>query len=285
MSAPVVPVTVQVPADAAAPVVADLTVHAIRAAHIWRRDVDRLPVDDWNAPGIYVLLAAGEHPDTYVGKAVGLRSRLLQHRSSPPVDWRRAVAIKRDTSHGFNSSEIGYLEGRVASELRAIPGLTVVEGHQTKDETLPPHLLLALDEIVPSVLAALRLVGVDVFKPAEQDEDDDSPAPGGKRSHAVKAGTVADLLASGLLSAGAELFLSQGGTTARGSVNAAGQILVDGVAHSSPSRAAATALGLRSSNGWTTWHVGDLSGPTLDHLRAQLPALPTDDRRRVELKS
>src|SRR5579875_1984109 len=39
MSARVVPVNVQVPADAAAPVVADLTVHVIRAAHAWRRDV------------------------------------------------------------------------------------------------------------------------------------------------------------------------------------------------------------------------------------------------------
>lgn len=270
MSALVVPVNVQVPADAAAPVVADLTVHAIRVAHIWRRDIERLPVDDWSVPGVYVLLAAGERPETYVGKAVELRGRLLQHRIKPRIDWQRAVAIKRDTSHGFNSAEIGYLEGRVASELRAIPGLTVVEGHQTRDETLPPHLLLALDELVPSVLAALRLVGVDLFKPPEEDEDDEPPALGVKRAHVVKAGTIADLLAAGLLAAGAELHLSQGGTTARGSVTATGQILVDGVAYGSPSRAAATALGLTSSNGWTTWHVGDVNGATLDHLRAQL---------------
>jgi hypothetical protein len=269
MSAPVVPVNVQVPADAAAPVVADLTVHAIRVAHIWRRDIERLPVDDWSVPGVYVLLAAGERPETYVGKAVELRGRLLQHRVKPRIDWQRAVAIKRDTSHGFNSAEIGYLEGRVASELRAIPGLTVVEGNQTRDETLPPHLLLALDELVPSILAALRLVGVDLFKP-EEDGDDVPPVLGVKRAHVVKAGTVADLLAAGLLAAGAELHLSQGGTTARGSVTATGEILIDGVAYGSPSRAAASALGLQSSNRWTTWRVGDLSGPTLDHLRAQL---------------
>lgn len=161
-------------------------------------------------------------------------------------------------------------QSRVASELRAIPGLTVVEGHQTRDETLPPHLLLALDELVPSILAALRLVGVDLFKPPEEDGDDVPPVLGINRAHVVKAGTVADLLAAGLLAAGAELHLSQGGTTARGSVTATGEILIDGVAYGSPSRAAATALGLQSSNGWTTWRVGDLSGPTLDHLRAQL---------------
>jgi len=270
MSAPVVPVNVQVPSDPTAPIVADLTVHAIRVAHIWRRDVERLPVDDWNVPGIYVLLAASETPQAYVGKAVELRGRLLQHRGKPKLDWRRAVAIKRDTSHGFNSAEIGYLEGRVASELRAIPGLRVVEGQQTQDETLPPHLLLALDELIPSMLAALRLVGVDLFKPPDEDQDDEPGSPGVKKAHVVKAGTVADLLAAGLLSAGAELHLSQCGTTARGSVTAAGQVLVDGVAFGSPSKAAATALGLTSSNGWTTWHVGDMNGPTLDHLRAEL---------------
>jgi hypothetical protein len=276
MSAPVVPVNVQVPADAAAPVVADLTVHAIRMAHAWRRDVERLPVNDWTVPGIYVLLSAGEHPDTYVGKAVDLRARLLQHRLKPRIDWQRAVAIKRDTSHGFNSAEIGYLEGRVASELRSVPGLSVVEGLQTQDETLPPHLLLALDELVPSILAALRLVGVDLFKPEVPDEE--QPSPGVRRKHVPKTGSVADLLAAGLLSAGAELHLSQGGTNAQGSVTTAGQILVDGVAYGSPSKAAATALGLSSSNGWTTWHVGDLNGPTLDRLRAQLGVIgPPED--------
>jgi hypothetical protein len=80
-----------------------------------------------------------------------------------------------------------------------------------------------------------------------------------------------------VLSGGAELHLSQGGTTARGSVTAAGEILVNGVAYSSPSTAAATALGLTSSNGWTTWHVGDIKGPTLDHLRAQLGSATKPD--------
>lgn len=277
MSAPVVPVNVQVPADAAAPVVADLTVHAIRAAHVWRRDVERLPADDWSVPGVYVLLTAGDRPETYVGKAIDLRARLLQHRIKPRIAWHRAVAVKRDTSHGFNSAEIGYLEGRVASELRAVPGLSVVEGLQTQDETLPPHLLLALDELIPSILAALRLVGVDLFKPPE-DVEEDQASVSVTRRHVAKAGSVADLLAAGLLSAGAELHLSQGGTTAYGSVTAAGQILVDGVAYGSPSKAAATALGLTSSNGWTTWHVGDLSGPTLDHLRAQLASAADPDR-------
>lgn len=267
-----VPVNVQVPAEASAPVLADLPGHAIRMAHIWRRDLERLPVDDWNVPGIYVLLGGELTPATYVGKAVELRGRLFQHRNKPKLEWVRAITIKRDVSHGFNSAEIGYLEGRVASELRTVPGLRVVEGQQNQDETLPPHLLLTLDEFVPSILSGLRVFGIDLHKPPEQEEPEKVPSAALRKTHTIKSGTVADLVAAGLLSAGAELHLKQGAVSARGSVTAAGQILVDGVAYSSPSPAAARALGLQSSNGWTTWHIGAITGPTLDHLRAQLAA-------------
>ncbi len=67
--------------------------------------------------------------------AVDLRKRLLQHRRTPKLAWTRAVAIKRDTSHGFNSAEIGYLEGRLAAEIGAMctpalqPGPHGATGH------------------------------------------------------------------------------------------------------------------------------------------------------------
>ena len=56
-----------------------------------------------------------------------------------------------------------------------------------------------------------------------------------------------------------------------------GEIVVDGVAYSSVSKAAQTALNsgrdeatqVLSSNGWITWHIGSPTGPTLDSLRDQ----------------
>ena len=84
-------------------------------------------------------------------------------------------------------------------------------------------------------------------------------------------------MAAGLISAGTELHLSQGGTTATGIVSTQGEIVVDGVAHSSVSKAAQTALNsdrdeaaqVLSSNGWITWHIGSPTGPVLDSLRDQ----------------
>lgn len=268
MSDPVIPVNVQVPAETSAPVIADLPVQALRVGYVARRDLERLPEADWGVPGVYVLRSDDGSGRVYVGQAVHLRSRLFQHRAKLKLDWRQAVVMKRDTSHGFNSAEIGYLEGRLAAELGAIPGVALVEGLRSHDTTLPSHHMLALDALLPGILAALRLTGMDLFKEADLPEGD--RRSGVKRSHTHIPGTVPELVAAGLLRAGAELFLSQGGRTATATVSASGELIVNGVAYTSPSNAAARALGLQSSNGWTTWHVGDIGGPTLDQLRARL---------------
>jgi hypothetical protein len=271
MATQVIPVNVQIPAASTAPVVADFVAHALRVAIVNRRDTERLPADEWSVPGVYVLLTDDGSHELYVGQAVDVRKRLLQHRGRPRLDWTRAMAIKRDTSHGFNSAEIGYLEGRVAAEVAAIPGVKVIEGKRDQDTTLPPHMLLSLDELLDSVLAALRLAGVDTHKEADEAEAQTRRSNGVRKRPTLKTGTVADLLAAGLLRAGVQLHLSQGGRVATGSVTTSGEVIVGGVAYASPSKAAQQALGLQSSNGWTTWHVGDQKGPTLDALRAQLP--------------
>lgn len=276
MSSQVIPVNVQVPSDTTAPVVADLPVQALRVAYVARRDLERLPEAEWGTPGVYVLLTDDGSGQVYVGQAVHLRKRLLQQRSKPKLQWRRAVAIKRDTSHGFNSAEIGYLEGRLAAEIGAIPGVKVIEGLKNLDTTLPSHHMLALDALLPGVFAALRLAGMDLLKDADVLDAPPSES-GSKTSHTVIPGTVADLVAAGLLRAGAELRLSQGGRLAGATVSASGELIVDGVAYASPSKAAAMALGLQSSNGWTTWHVDDLGGPTLAQLRAKLRHGAGDD--------
>jgi hypothetical protein len=270
MPTQVIPVNVQIPSAAMAPVVADFVAHALRVAYIHRRDIERLPVDEWEVPGIYVLLTDNGSRQLYIGQAVDVRRRLLHQRGKPKLEWTRAVVIKRDTSHGFNSAEIGYLEGRVAAEISAIPGVTVVEGKRDQDTTLPPHMLLSLDDLLSSILAALRLAGVDTYKEADEPEYRIRQPSVKRKSPTVKSGTIADLLAAGLLRAGAEVHLSQGGRTALGTVTTSGEIIVAGVAYASPSKAAQQALGLQSSNGWTTWHVGDLKGPTLDALRDRL---------------
>lgn len=292
MSAQVVAVNVQIPASTTSPVIADFTTHALRVGYFHRRDWQNLPLDDWNVPGVYVLMTTDGSGLIYVGKSVKLRGRISTHNSVSPINWQRALVVKRDTSHSFTSADVGYLEGRLAAELAAIPGITVQRGKEDRDDTLPRHMELSLDELLGSILSAVRLAGLDVHKPADlpdEDEDEDAEASVGATDSAVPTGAaphrrrhtkkakLPELVAAGLISAGTELHLSQGGTTAAGIVSPQGEIVVDGVAHSSVSKAAQTALNsdrdkaaqVLSSNGWITWHIGSPTGPMLDSLRDQ----------------
>jgi RAMA domain-containing protein len=267
MPSPVIPVNVQIPSQPTAPLIADFVEHALRVAYVNKRDVERLQEAEWGVPGVYVLLTDDEHGTAYVGKATGLRDRLLQHRRTPKIPWRRALLIKRDTSHGFNSAEIGYLEGRLSAELDAVDRLSVSKGKTDQDATLPVHMQISLDALLTSMMAAVRLAGVDINK--EGDDPEGAPTKGGTKTSIP--GTVADLLAAGLLQAGAECYFPRSGRTARSTVTAAGELIVNGVAYASPSKAGAVALGLKATNGWDSWHVGSPTGPKLADLRAQLP--------------
>lgn len=144
------PVNVQIPSDAEAPVIADFVEHALRVAYIERAHLASMPSGDWDVPGIYVLLTGDGSGRVYVGQARKIRSRLVQHNSRERLPWLRAVTVKRDTTDGFNTAEIGYLEGRVSAEIAAIESLTVVEGQASGDETLPRHMMISLDSFVKS---------------------------------------------------------------------------------------------------------------------------------------
>ncbi|WP_434922713.1 GIY-YIG nuclease family protein [Glutamicibacter sp. PAEs-4] len=265
------PVNVQIPSDTEAPIIADFVEHALRVAYFDRLHWASLPSSDWDEPGVYILMTSDGSNRVYVGQARRLRTRLQKHNSNEKLPWRRALAVKRDTTAGFNTAETGYLEGRIAAELNALHQITVVEGQTSGDETLPKHMMISLDAFVKSILGALRLAGLDVSRnnPQTQVEDEPRLAVPDTSANASRTVTVADLVSSGLIQAGQTLFLSQGGKEAEGSVTADGEIIVRGVSYKSPSTAAAKALELQSSNGWTTWKVGNKFGPPLDLLRNQ----------------
>ncbi|PJI86655.1 hypothetical protein [Luteimicrobium subarcticum] len=167
------PVNVPIPSDAEAPVIADFVEHALRVAYVNRAHLSSLPAGDWDAPGVYVLLTGDGSGRVYVGRARRLRGRLFQHNTKEPLPWRRAVAVKRDTTDGFNTAEIGYLEGRVSAEVAALDNLTVVEGRSSGDETLPKHMMISLGSFVKSILGALRLAGVDTIRSNPETEPED----------------------------------------------------------------------------------------------------------------
>lgn len=274
MAGNVLTASVQVPSDAEAPIRFDFELHALRIGLVAKESIKRLG-EEWRKPGAYVLLGAvGASGKTtlYVGKAVDVRQRLFEHRRNPKLEWWRAMIVVRDTTTGFNSAQIGYLEGRIAQELRARPAVDVREGNTTLDSTIPTVERVPLDAFVETILEALRITGLDLRSEADKGLPSEEPTKGidGGTSRQAVPGTVADLLAAGLLSAGAHLVAQRAGKTAEAEVTGTGGLLVNGVSYGSPSTAAEQGLDVRSANGWTTWTTP--AGVTLAALRDQLNA-------------
>lgn len=129
---------------------------------------------------------------------------------------------------------------------------------------------------VPTILAALRLARVELGEGATTDSE-----PGGKVRQKIQ-GTVADLLAAGLVSAGTVLTFERAGKKAEAAITADGQLVVNGKAYGTPSTAAAAALGLKAANGWVSWRLNAGTGPTLAELRSQLPGPAGSDVEVIE---
>ncbi len=274
MSPTVLTAGVQVPSDPDAPIRFDFELHALRIGLVGREHVNRLG-DDWRQPGIYVLLGAvgaTGQTEVYVGKAVDLRQRLLEHRRNPRLHWWRAMAVVRDTTSGFNSAQIGYLEGRLAQELRGRPAVDVREGQMTVDLTLPAYARAPLEDFVSTVFEALRITGLDLRSEADEGPVSEETTTGSGMNIVRQTipGTVADLLAAGLIGAGTKLYANRGERSAEAEVTSSGDLVVDGVSYHSPSTAGKKGLGVPSTNGWTTWTTSE--GTSLSELRDRLNA-------------
>lgn len=277
MSTPLLTAGVRIPAGPNAPLRVDFGLHALHTVLVDREGVAALDARVWDAPGVYVLVGAvsyGRPTEVRVGQSTRLRRRLSEHVGAPPIAWWRALAVIRDTTVGFNSAQIRYIEGALADELRARPGVTLFEGQRDADTTLPAYERAALDAFVQTTLEALKLVGVSLSSPADLGPDEEEVVrPGGKYTRI--GGSISDLLAAGILSAGDELEARQRNRetgdrrTVRAEVLASGQLRVGGVAYASPSTALARELGI-TANGWKGWKVAGTS-TTLADLRDQLP--------------
>jgi len=268
------PITALIPSDDRAPVVIHSDAYALKMSIVERTLQRHLP-SDWDTPGVYVLFDPVSRDGTatvYVGQSRSLRKRLQQHRTRE--QWSRALLIVRDTSYGFTTAEIGFLEGRLHAALSQRAGLRVGNAAPTGDETLPAHHLSQLEAALLPILSALRLLGAGGTpaprrRPARRPE----PSRPGRRE-----GSVADLLAAGLLSAGDVLHSTGRKYHATATVAADGTITVNGARFRSLSAAGSHVRDGRATNGWDFWRT--TSGQRLSALRERLKAAGGTTRQR-----
>jgi hypothetical protein len=260
------PITVLVPESASRPIVIYDSQAALRLAIVERQGVSFLD-DSWAGPGIYFLLWPIPDVDkrlpVYVGEAAqGLRKRISQHVASKD-GWHRALLIARDTKYGFNSAQVGWLEGRLWKSALAAEAVRPTNKTQPKDETLPDYDRAVLETVVVPIERVMRLLGYPL-----DPHGDDAPGPA-KTHYGIK---VKDLVDAGKLKVGDTLVFTYPGHPGSATVLASGDLDVGGVIFGSPSAAAAKIRG-GATNGWQYWAlpVGEENLP-LAYLRAQLTA-------------
>jgi len=257
-----------IPADPHLPLSFSLDEHALRLAVVQREDLRLLNANEWNKPGIYVLIGAicqqTNTTKVYVGKSnqkKGVRGRVMNQNTKPTpaasFDWLKAAVFIRSTMEGFNSSQVGYLEGRLAAKLKKVLSLDVQAGRSDEDNTLTSAQLASMDALIPSFLAGLRLAGLQVApeeEDAETGEGSGVNSPGKKQRYSV---SIAQLVEVGLLSAGDVLVFERKGTEQTCTVTGDGFLVVHGAEYSAPSAAAVAAYPgeLEAAPGWDVWRL------------------------------
>jgi hypothetical protein len=230
------------------------------------RDFVKLLDQTWDQPGVYVLLdrpnALGEF-GVYVGKApAGIRSRILSHVVNKET-WYRAVLIKRDTTHGYNSAHTAWLEGRLYDLFTASTNGILHNKQRPGDDTLASHDLPMLEMAIDPISKLLRLIGHDA-----SDLSETLPSAPTRTLKRIPV-TVMDLIKSGLLRGDERLISAISTVSASAQLRPDGTIEFEGKIYPTPSAAGDVARG-GSVNGWELWAIESPTGRVrLTDLRAQ----------------
>jgi hypothetical protein len=179
--------------------------------------------------------------------------------------------MSANAKYGFNSAQIGWLEGRLWSLTSKAEHVQPTNKVQPKDDTLPDYDRPALETVIVVVRRVMRLLGYSLDPPGTD------PKATKKAHFAV---TLKDLIAAGKLKTGDVLVFADPALQATATISSDGRLEVGGVLYDSPSAAAAIVRG-HSTNGWADWAlVRQDGGITLMKLREELtwPALPPEGK-------
>lgn len=264
------PITTLLPETAADPVILFDQHAALRFAIVERDHALRISAEEWDQPGVYILLDTPNADGSwgcYVGKApAGIRTRLRDHVRNKD-HWRRAVLVQRDTTFGFNSAQVAWLEGRLYDLLDAAEDARPHNGNRPSDETLPAFERASLENSVLPITRILRLIGYD---PATADDSGTvSTTTRSTRTSRFVGVTVKNIIDAGGLTSGTPVVSMNSVWPANAVINADGTFTLDGTTYPTPSAAAAAVKG-GAANGWDFWATDDATGKTsLATLRAR----------------
>ena len=232
--------------------------YALELAVVSPGDVKDLS-DQWNEPGIYLLLEAGANSGwcAYVGQAKSLDTRIVQDHSYEDFEWDRALLVRRQSndrgSGGLDKAERSWLEGRMYGLLKGA-GVGLANKQRPDDDMLSKTKREQLEKYVEVIESALTLLRYPLgsqpqtperrTKPSKERADRGQPA---SRQNLLDFVSVDQRIVSTSPKYGDET----------ATIDASGRVRYRGQLYASLSAAAKAVTKQRTANGWSFWGVKD----------------------------
>jgi len=83
--------------------------------------------------------------------------------------WYRALLVQRDTTHGFTSAQLSWLERQLHDVLAAAKNVRLSNKTRPVEETLGSSERQALEMVHASIQRTLRLIGHDLSRGDDTD--------------------------------------------------------------------------------------------------------------------
>jgi len=224
---------------------------ALRLAVVEREACSQLS-GEWITSGVYVLLWPFDKDECfkcYVGKG-NVKERLAQHRINR-IGWLRAIAVSSNQRDGFDSAEIGWLEGQIHSQIQNSSRGEVENIQEPGDESVPAYNKAHLFSVVRGVEQVMRLLGYELANEVEIEESKTRK----RKTSTIGPVGIADLLAANLLLDGDNLVSTNGQWPAKARIEAPDAIVYNGIRYSTLSAAGVAVRDGGSTNGWNFWAV------------------------------
>jgi hypothetical protein len=224
---------------------------ALRIVIVERESCSRLS-GEWATSGVYVLLWPFDKDECfkcYVGKG-NIKDRLVQHRINRS-GWIRAIAVSSNQRDGFDSAEIGWLEGQIHSQIQNSSRGEVENIQEPGDDSVPEYNKPHLSLVVRGVEQVMRLLRYELANEVEIEESKTRK----RKTSTIGPVGIADLLAANLLLDGDNLVSTNGQWPAKARIEAPDSIVYNGIRYSTPSAAGVAVRDGGATNGWTFWAV------------------------------
>ncbi len=246
--------------------------------------------------GIYILVDSPEssNPSVYIGKG-RVQERIKSHKDSKDF-WNTIFAVQLKTEHGFNDSQLSFMEHYFINKAKETERCNAEENKQTpKKPNLDDSILCDIYHYLDICQTLLATLGLKIFQPTSKVVENQSNTDESKtentifylnisKKHIEAKGIFTEegfILLKGSVITTYESDLLK--TSSKRAFNARREMLESGVlvinpknedTHiltkdyvcGAPSLASAIVFG-RNSNGWTEWK--DKDGKTLDEYYRQ----------------